>query len=100
MIAAKKGKSAVTHWERVQTIGDRCVIRFRPETGRTHQLRIHAVAGLGFPLLGDPVYGSGKGGGRTMLHAEHLRVPRDGKPAIEARAPLPADFGALGVADG
>lgn len=100
MIAAKKGKPSVTHWELLQSIGDRSVIRFKPETGRTHQLRIHSVAGLGHPLLGDPVYGSGKGAGRTMLHAERLLVPRDGKPAIEAHAPLPADFVSLGVDNG
>lgn len=100
MIAAKKGKAAVTHWELVETIGARSVILFKTETGRTHQIRIHALAGLGVPLLGDPIYGSGKGASRTMLHAESLAVPRQGKPAIEARAPLPADFTALGVRDG
>ncbi len=100
MIAAKKGKPAVTHWELVETIGPRAVIRFRPETGRTHQIRIHALAGLGVPLLGDPIYGNGKGAARTMLHAERLVVQRDGKPPIEAVAPLPADFRALGVSDG
>jgi tRNA pseudouridine32 synthase/23S rRNA pseudouridine746 synthase len=58
--------------------------------------------GLGAPLLGDPVYGAGSvpGAGRTMLHAESLTVTRDGKPAIEARAPMPADFRALGATDG
>ena len=101
MIAAKKGKEAVSHWELVQELGAHSVIRFKPETGRTHQLRIHAHKGLGAPLLGDPVYGSedqrGKGAKRTMLHASSLLIPREGKPAIEAHAPLPADFTALGV---
>ena len=101
MIAAKKGKEAVSHWELVQDLGAHSVIRFTPETGRTHQLRIHAHKGLGAPLLGDPVYGSedqrGKGAKRTMLHASSLIVPRDGKPAIEAHAPLPTDFTTLGV---
>ncbi len=100
MIAAKKGKPSVTHWELVERIGGLSVIRFRPETGRTHQIRVHAVAGLGHPLLGDPIYGSGKGAARTMLHAERLVVAREGKSPIEAVAPLPADFRALGVGDG
>ena len=100
MIAAKKGKPAVSHWELVEVLGTRSVIRFRPETGRTHQLRIHALAGLGHALLGDPVYGNGKGAPRTMLHAESLVVARDGKPSIVATAPLPADFVALGVTGG
>jgi tRNA pseudouridine32 synthase/23S rRNA pseudouridine746 synthase len=101
MIASKKGKEAVSHWELVEKLGPNSVIRFTPETGRTHQLRIHAHKGLGAPLLGDPVYGSeaqrGKGASRTMLHASGLIVPREGKPAIEAHAPLPADFLSAGV---
>ncbi|MFN4020801.1 MAG: RluA family pseudouridine synthase [Erythrobacter sp.] len=102
MIAAKKGKPAVSHWELVQELGPHSLIRFRPETGRTHQLRIHALKGLGAALLGDPVYGAGPvpGARRTMLHAESLTVARPGKTPIEARSPLPADFRALGAKDG
>jgi tRNA pseudouridine32 synthase/23S rRNA pseudouridine746 synthase len=102
MIAAKKGKPAVSHWELVQELGPHSLIRFRPETGRTHQLRVHALKGLGAPLLGDPVYGAGPvaGARRTMLHAESLTVTREGKSPIEARAALPADFAALGARDG
>ncbi len=102
MIAAKKGKPAVSHWELVGELGPHALIRFRPETGRTHQLRVHALKGLGAPLLGDPVYGAGAvaGAGRTMLHAESLTVTRPGKTPIEARAPLPADFRAFGAQDG
>jgi tRNA pseudouridine32 synthase/23S rRNA pseudouridine746 synthase len=102
MIAARHGKPAVSHWELVERLGPYSLIRFRPETGRTHQLRIHALAGLGAPLLGDPVYGTGPvaGARRTMLHAESLTLPRPGKAPITARAPLPADFRALGASDG
>jgi tRNA pseudouridine32 synthase/23S rRNA pseudouridine746 synthase len=100
MIAAKKGKPAVTHWQKLAEIGGNTLVEFRPETGRTHQIRIHALAGLGAPLLGDPVYGDGKGAPRTMLHAAGLVVHRDGKGSIEARAPLPADFLSLGFSDG
>ncbi len=102
MIPAKKGKPAISHWELLEQLGPHSLIRFRPETGRTHQLRVHALAGLGAPLLGDPVYGAGSvpGAGRTMLHAESLTVTRPGKTAIEARSPLPADFRALGANDG
>ncbi|MGY6550614.1 MAG: RluA family pseudouridine synthase [Erythrobacter sp.] len=102
MIPAKKGKPAVSHWELIEHLGERSLIRFRPETGRTHQLRVHALNGLGAALLGDPVYGAGPvaGAPRTMLHAESLIVTRPGKSPIEARAPLPADFRSLGVSDG
>lgn len=101
MIPARKGKPAISHWELVEELGPHSVIRFRPETGRTHQLRVHALAGLGAPLLGDPVYGTGNAPGakRTMLHAESLTVTRPGKTPIEARAPLPRDFLALGAKD-
>jgi tRNA pseudouridine32 synthase / 23S rRNA pseudouridine746 synthase len=99
MIAAKKGKAAISHWELVELLGPHALIRFRPETGRTHQLRVHALKGLGAPLLGDPVYGGGSvaGAKRTMLHAESLTVTRDGKPPITAQALMPADFRALGA---
>ena len=105
MIAAKKGKPAVTHWRRRETIGGLTLVEFRPETGRTHQIRVHALLGLGAALLGDPIYGTGSagfggGGPRTMLHASALTIERDGKPPIVASAPMPADFVALGFNDG
>src|SRR3546814_9306843 len=68
----------------------------RPETGRPHQLRVHALEGLGFPLVGDPVYGRGGIKTRTLLHAERLVVKRDVKPSIIAEAPFPDSFIALG----
>lgn len=100
MIPARKGKPAVTHWRKLATEGGMTLVEFRPETGRTHQIRVHAASGLGIPLLGDPVYGLKGSAARTMLHAAGLVVPRDGKPAIEAAAPMPADFTRLGFADG
>lgn len=98
MIPARKGKPAATDWRVVASNAGLTLVEFRPETGRTHQLRVHAASGIGIALLGDPVYGRQAGAGRTMLHAAALLVPRDGKPAIEASAPLPPDFAALGFA--
>lgn len=100
MIAAKKGKPSVTHWRKLEEHEGLTLVEFRPETGRTHQIRVHAAAGLGAALLGDPVYGSAQGASRTMLHAASLVVPRDGKVPIVATAPLPADFAALGFSHG
>ncbi|WP_296678501.1 RluA family pseudouridine synthase [Novosphingobium sp.] len=99
MIAAKKGKPSITHWRKVQDHGSLTLVEFRPETGRTHQIRVHAAETFGEALLGDPVYGSGSGAARTMLHALALTVPREGKAAVTARAPIPADFAALGFGD-
>lgn len=99
MIAAKKGKDAVTHWRKLAERSGNTLVEFRPETGRTHQIRVHAEHGLGHALLGDPVYGNGKSAKRTMLHARALVVQREGKPPISAVAPLPADFQALGFSD-
>lgn len=99
MIPAKKGKPSLTHWRVLAKVGGKALVEFRPETGRTHQIRVHAASGIGIPLLGDPVYGSEAGARRTMLHAAGLEVPRSGKSAIIAVAPLPADFAALGFSD-
>lgn len=96
MIPAKKGKQSVTEWTLRETRDGLALIQFKPETGRTHQIRVHAASGIGIPLLGDPVYGKPMPGGRTMLHAAALTVPRDGKPSITANAPMPEDFAALG----
>ena len=103
MIPARKGKPSVTHWRMLAEVGGKALVEFQPETGRTHQIRVHAASGIGVPLLGDPVYGDGTKGPvgtrRTMLHAAALEVPRAGKPPIVAMAPLPADFATLGFAD-
>lgn len=73
------GKVGITEWEkiRVEAYGEqgRLVsrIRFIPITGRTHQLRLHSMhtRGLGFPIVGDRLYGRDEGG-RLMLHASSI----------------------------
>ena len=99
MIPAKKGKPSLTEWRVLAESGGRALVEFRPVTGRTHQLRVHSASGIGIPLLGDPVYGDGKGAWRTMLHAVALEVQREGKPPIVATAPWPAEFATLGFSD-
>jgi len=98
MIPARKGKPAVTHWRKLAESDGRTLVEFRPETGRTHQIRVHAASGLGAALLGDPIYGEQKDAPRTMLHAAALTVAREGKQPIHAEAPFPADFRAAGFA--
>jgi tRNA pseudouridine32 synthase/23S rRNA pseudouridine746 synthase len=92
-----KGKPARTAWRLVEARGGRALVEFRPATGRTHQIRVHAASGLGTPVVGDPVYGRADPAG-MLLHAAWLSVPREGKPPVEAEAPLPERFAAAGFA--
>ena len=91
IIPAKKGKPAVTRWTLLDVKNGRALVRFEPETGRTHQLRVHAASGLGLPIVGDPTYG--RGGESMLLHASRIVVPRHNKPPIDVEAPLPERFG-------
>ena len=93
-----KGKPARTGWRVLAVKDGRAFVEFIPETGRTHQIRVHAAEVLGAPVVGDPVYG--KGGGMTLLHARSLIVPREGKDPVTAEAPLPARFIDAGFDDG
>lgn len=71
------GKMGITSWRRIKTTETTTQIEFTPLTGRTHQLRVHAAhprpMGLGAPIVGDSLYGSGKEGDQMMLHATLLR---------------------------
>jgi tRNA pseudouridine32 synthase / 23S rRNA pseudouridine746 synthase len=96
MVVDPKGKTAVSHWRTLAVEKGRTLVEFRPETGRTHQLRVHAASGLGVPIKGDPQYGNG--GPVMLLHAVSISIPRGDKPPVEAEAPLPLAFGALGFA--
>jgi tRNA pseudouridine32 synthase/23S rRNA pseudouridine746 synthase len=97
MVPDPNGQSAVTGWRVACVKGNQALVLFEPETGRTHQIRVHAAEGLGAPVAGDPVYGSG---GRSMLlHALSLRLEREGKHPIEARAPFPPPFHQAGFGD-
>ena len=91
------GKAAVSDWRVVAERDGRALVLFSPETGRTHQLRVHAAEGIGIPISGDPVYGAGRG--PMLLHALSFRLDRDGKPPVEATAPLPPSFVAAGLGD-
>lgn len=64
-------------------------VRFRPRTGRSHQLRCHA-ASLGCPILGDPIYAPAFPASRLHLHATCLRLthPTTGAPCVW-RSPCP-----------
>ena len=98
IVVDPEGKRAVSHWRRLAVARGRALLQFEPETGRTHQLRVHALAGLGLPIVGDPVYGRSDVTG-MMLHASRLKLARPGKADIFAEALMPARFRALGFGD-
>ena len=92
----KGGRTAITHWQVRERLGNYTLIYFQLETGRTHQIRVHS-AHMGHSLVGDSVYGSGRSVGVNLpgqaLHAWRLRLqhPVSGE-WIEAIAPLPPAF--------
>lgn len=74
MVDFRDGKMAVTRYEVVDTLPNgELELLFYPQTGRTHQLRVHAAhqKGLGRPIKGDHLYGSADGG-KLFLHAQRL----------------------------
>jgi len=91
------GRSAVTHYTRLEQFADAALLACRLETGRTHQIRVH-LAHIGHPVLGDPVYGRASAPElrRQALHAARLEFthPRTAR-RIVCTAPIPPDIAAL-----
>lgn len=97
-----RGKSAVTHWEVVERFAGAALVSVRLETGRTHQIRVHA-ADHGWPLLGDAVYGRrpvepalaelARALGRQALHAHLLAFAHPETGELRSfQSPLPSDL--------
>jgi tRNA pseudouridine32 synthase/23S rRNA pseudouridine746 synthase len=77
------GKPARTFWRLLERESDRCRLELKPETGRSHQIRVH-LAEQGHPILGDNLYAHAEAlamAPRLMLHAERLVLtqPRTGE---------------------
>ncbi|MGN1306491.1 MAG: RluA family pseudouridine synthase [Faecousia sp.] len=94
-VVQQNGREAVTHWEVLARYGQYTHLRCRLETGRTHQIRVH-MAYLNHPIVGDPVYGTGRaelGLTTQCLHAQGLTFlhPRTGKE-VTVTCPLPDEF--------
>ncbi len=87
------GREARTAYRVLRRSGGYSLLELRPETGRTHQIRVH-LAAIGHPVVGDRVYGTASEVvDRQFLHAHRLRfrLPSTGK-VIELESPLPADL--------
>ena len=100
-VHGQRARTAVTRWQVLERFAAATLVRLAPETGRTHQLRVH-LAALGHPVLGDEVYGRGRATraappelacSRQALHAEELRFvhPVSGERVV-VRAALPRDL--------
>ena len=87
------GQPSQTRYKVMGRAGGRTALALEPLTGRTHQLRVHCAA-MGWPILGDPIYGSGERAPDNLplhLHARAISVPMSKtKPPIHVEAPVPA----------
>lgn len=87
-VVARGGQAAVTRYAVVEESQNRQLVRLWPQTGRTHQLRIH-LAHLGAPILGDRLYGQADSAKRLLLHAQRITLPaRCGFPERHYEAAL------------
>jgi 23S rRNA pseudouridine1911/1915/1917 synthase len=98
-----KPRSAVTHFEAIEELEGRTLLRVRLETGRTHQIRAH-MAAIGHPVCGDQSYGGRQSGRdlgltRQFLHSAKLvfshpttreRVVCESKPPVDLHRALDA----------
>jgi 23S rRNA pseudouridine1911/1915/1917 synthase len=92
IVSAAKGREAVSEYKTLETFKNHTLLEFHPQTGRTHQIRLHCLF-LGCPIVGDSVYGKRKFTvdiDRHFLHAFRLKIllPNETQPrTFEAALP-------------
>jgi 23S rRNA pseudouridine1911/1915/1917 synthase len=103
----RRGRTAITRWKKVEEFDSCTLLDVFPQTGRTHQIRVH-LSSIGHPVLGDPLYGrKGRPGAihdlvlkecvkkinRQALHARRLEFTHPGtQERVQFSAPLPEDM--------
>ena len=97
------GKPSLTRWERMWVKDGTSLVRLKPVTGRSHQLRVHLQA-IGHPILGDPFYAHPQAltaAPRLLLHAAELLLPHPetGQELHFTSAPDPSLFGTAPTPD-
>ena len=93
MAVVSSGREARTEYRVLKYVGRYTLLEIKPETGRTHQIRVH-LAAIGFPVAGDEIYGQKTPGlSRQFLHAHKLKfkLPSTGEE-VEFTSPLPEDL--------
>ena len=93
MAVVSGGREARTEYKVIKYLDDYTLVEAMPETGRTHQIRVHFAA-IGHPVFGDPVYGKKSPLlGRQFLHAYRLgfRLPSTGE-SVEFTSELPPEL--------
>jgi 23S rRNA pseudouridine955/2504/2580 synthase len=99
---SREGKAAQTEFRVLERLPGATLVEAMPVTGRTHQIRVHALH-AGHPLLGDAKYGNAEseqlsrrlGLNRLFLHAQALRFTLGETGEIELRAPLEPELEAI-----
>lgn len=93
-----KGLPTITDYRLIGQSGNYSWLELKPQTGRTHQIRVHCDA-IGCPVLGDPIYGGEATQAASQplhLHARHIELPLyPSREAIAVTAPAPAHMRAL-----
>ena len=88
-----RGRAARTNYRVIRYVGKNSLLEIMPETGRTHQIRVH-LAAIGYPVFGDITYGKKSAFlNRQFLHAQKIgfNLPATGK-WVEFESPLPEDL--------
>ena len=103
MRVSAEGKPSSTRYATLRRFSSLADLELHPETGRTHQIRVHLSA-AGHPIVGDDFYGGAnrwhgvrdrrlrealKGIARPLLHAQRIEIP---EMDIDVTAPLPGDY--------
>ncbi|EDY38069.1 pseudouridylate synthase, 23S rRNA-specific [Cyanobium sp. PCC 7001] len=96
VVSDASGRHACTHWQVQERLGDYALLRFKLDTGRTHQIRVHS-AHMGHPIVGDPVYSRCRRLPLALpgqaLHAVRLGLDHPiTRERLVLEAPLPAVF--------
>lgn len=91
-MVANQGREAITEYRAIDQNEKYSLIELKPQTGRTHQLRIH-LAHIGAPILGDPVYNpKSPKADRMYLHASILEITVPSGKRLTFTANLPEEF--------